>query len=59
MKDEARNLLKKLFYACPRTLFCNDMHHNKSDRHEIGEECKPLQRYIEAMKDVGEYFTGE
>lgn len=54
--DTLRTLLKELFYASPGYLTCNDMHHNKSDRHKIGEVCPPLNRYNAAMHKVAEYF---
>ena len=49
---ECRELLKRLWIACPTALKCSDFHHSKNERHGYDEECKPMTEYVEAIEAV-------
>jgi hypothetical protein len=35
------------------------MHHRASERHDYGEECKPLTRYEQAVDEASLYFLAK
>lgn len=48
MKDITK-VLENLVAECPIHLSCDDFHHSKEDRHDVGEPCPVLNRYSEAL----------
>ena len=50
----AREALGLVSKAAPSQLECNQLHHPKKDRHTFAEGCRPRNRYIIAMRKVGE-----
>lgn len=52
-RDELAKALKEILPLLP-TASCDMFHHSKKDRHEYGEECKPLARYNSKIKKAEE-----
>lgn len=51
--------LDALVAASPQTLDCLAFHHAKRDQHEYGEDCKPQQRYMEALANAALAACGQ
>ena len=52
-RDELAKALKEILPLLP-TASCDMFHHSKKDRHDYGEECKPLARYNSKIKKAEE-----
>lgn len=52
--EQVEGALRELHIAVPSSLDCLAFHHGKKDQHEYSEECKPLERFREAMKKAGD-----
>ena len=52
-RDRLAEALKEILPLLP-TASCDMFHHSKKDRHDYGDECKPLVRYNDAIKKAEE-----
>jgi hypothetical protein len=52
-RDILSNTLEEILSLVP-TASCDMFHHSKKDRHDYGEECKPLARYNSKIKKAEE-----
>jgi len=56
--QEAKEIIADLMKLVP-SASCECFHHAKQDRHEFGEECPPLTRYMARIARAKEFITKE
>ena len=55
---EAKKIIADLLKVVP-SASCECFHHAKQDRHEFGEECPPLTRYMARIARAKEFIAKE
>ena len=56
--QEAKEIIADLLKTVPSAC-CEDFHHAKKDRHEFGEDCPPLTRYMAGIARAKKFITDE